>query len=187
MNTHFPSRTIYTANPELPQPILDEILKQCKNLTYMASLTEGNKEPVTNRSSQQCWLPWDSWIGGILHNLLISANNAYFHYDLDHFDADIQVTKYEPGQEYKWHVDQLNVDKPMRRKLSISLLLNDNFTGGELQLLETNSLYNETATTVQLSAGAAAVFPSWVVHRVTPVTSGTRYSLVAWMNGPQFK
>ena len=187
MNKYFPGRTIYTINPQLPQLIIDEMLKQCKDLTYMASLTDGQDKPDHTRSSQQCWLPWDSWIAGILHNIMISANNDYFHYDLDHFDAGIQVTKYEPGQEYQWHVDQLDLDKPMKRKLSISLLLNDDFTGGELQLLDPTSLRKEMATTVPLNAGSIAVFPAWVVHRVNPVTSGTRYSLVAWMNGPQFK
>ena len=78
----------------------------------MASLTEGMETPDKIRSSQQCWLPWDHWIGGILHNIMISANNDYFHYDLDHFDSAIQVTRYEPGQEYQWHVDQLEIDKP---------------------------------------------------------------------------
>ena len=187
MNTHFPSRTLYKHNSQLSQPVLDEMLRYCKSLPYQPSLTEGNDKPIEKRASQQCWLRYDSWIAGILHNILISANNAYFHYNLYHFDSDIQVTKYEPGQFYEWHVDQLKADKPMKRKLSISLVLNNDFTGGDLQLLETDSLYNETATTVQLTAGAAAIFPAWVVHRVTPVTSGTRYSLVAWMNGPQFK
>ena len=187
MNDHFPGRTYVTANPQLPQLVLDEMLKTCKELTYTASLTEGNNKPTDNRSSQQCWLAVDSWVAGILHNILISANKDYFHYDLDHFDSEIQVTKYEPGQFYDWHVDQLRADKPMKRKLSISLLLNDDFTGGELQLLETNSLCKGQGLTLTPPAGEAVVFPSWVVHRVNPVTSGTRFSLVAWMNGPQFK
>ena len=41
--------------------------------------------------------------------------------------------------------------------------------------------------TVKLKAGTVAIFPAWVKHRVKKVTSGTRYSLVAWMNGPHFK
>jgi|TARA_B100001741_G_C16404187_1_gene528419 PKHD-type hydroxylase len=187
MNHHFPTRTIYTVNPQLPKPILDEMLKQCKDLTYMASLTEGNTTATDKRSSQQCWLPWDTWIAGILHNNMISANNDYFHYDLDHFDSAIQVTKYEPGQEYKWHVDQLHKEELMPRKLSISLLLNEDFIGGELQLLDPTSRFTETPVTIPLTAGSMAIFPAWVVHRVKPVTSGTRYSLVAWMNGPQFR
>ena len=70
------------------------------------------------------------------------------------------------------------------RKLSMSLLLNDEFEGGELEIA--NPLQMESFT-VELKAGTVAVFPAWVKHRVKPVTSGTRYSLVAWMNGPQFK
>jgi hypothetical protein len=30
-------------------------------------------------------------------------------------------------------------------------------------------------------------FPSYMVHRVTPITSGTRKAIVAWVTGPGFK
>ena len=35
--------------------------------------------------------------------------------------------------------------------------------------------------------GTLVAFPSYVMHRVTPVTSGTRKSLVAWVAGPKFR
>ena len=70
------------------------------------------------------------------------------------------------------------------RKLSMSLLLNDEFEGGELEIANPKQM---ESFTVDLKAGTCAIFPAWVKHRVKPVTSGTRYSIVAWMNGPQFK
>ena len=35
--------------------------------------------------------------------------------------------------------------------------------------------------------GKLILFPSYVLHEVKPVTKGERYSLVAWITGPQFK
>ena len=66
----------------------------------------------------------------------------------------------------------------------MTLLLNDSFSGGELEI------YNPSThkdLTIEMDAGKVCIFPSWVMHRVKPVESGTRYSLVAWMNGQQFK
>ena len=183
MNISFAQKTIYKVDPLIPKLILDEMLKQCKHLKYTRSTTGTG---TASRSSSQHWMCWDTWIAGIMHNIFISANNDYFHYDLNHFDSGIQVTRYEAGQQYNWHIDQAPVhdNNNMTRKLSMTLLLNDSFSGGELQI------YNPSThkdLTIEMDAGKVCIFPSWVVHRVKPVTSGTRYSLVAWMNGQQFK
>ena len=179
--TGFSNRILYGVNPKFPKLILQSLTEQVKDLTYEKSLTHGNVENSI-RTSTQCWLAWDTWIAGIMHNLFISANNAYFHYALDHFDSAIQATKYGVGQEYKWHVDDAVNTNKLPRKLSMSLVLDSEFEGGELEIM--------TPTTKSISQnikpGNICIFPSWVPHRVKPVTSGTRYSLVAWMNGPQF-
>ena len=182
----FGARTFYTVNPQLPPLILQEITKQVKELTYdrsYISVGSGQFEEDSMRTSNQCWLCWDTWIAGIMHNIFISANNDYFHYDLDHFESGIQVTNYEVGEEYNWHMD-MGIDETRSRKLSMSLLLTDDFTGGELEIYD---LSINTNVIVPLKAGEVAVFPSWVPHRVKPVTAGRRISLVAWMNGPDFK
>ena len=182
MNTHFANRTIYYINPQIPKLILDEILNQCKDLTYESSLTgEGS---TNKRTSKQSWICWDTWIAGIMHNLFISANNDYFEYDLNHFDSGIQATKYEVGEHYDWHIDQLRTNYKYTRKLSMTFLLNDEFTGGDLQICDPTT---KEEITVDMTPGSVCIFPSWVLHRVKPVKSGTRYSLVAWMNGTQFK
>ena len=38
----------------------------------------------------------------------------------------------------------------------------------------------------RLEEGSIIVFPSFVEHRVTPVTEGIRYSLVSWFVGPLY-
>ena len=118
-----------------------------------------------------------------MHNLFISANNDFFNYELNHFADAIQATKYEVGQHYGWHVDQLYTGL-LPRKLSMSLVLDTEFEGGELELYHPPA--NKT-NIIDIKAGHVCIFPSWIPHQVKPVTSGTRYSLVGWMNGPEFK
>tara|TARA_B000000557_G_scaffold18085_1_gene13769 strand:- start:78 stop:635 length:558 start_codon:yes stop_codon:yes gene_type:complete len=181
-NSCFAERTCVNAHSYLPKNMLKEIFKTCKSGNYESSKTGDN----TSRSSTNAWLYVDSWIAGILHNIMVNVNTDYFHYDLVHFSDNIQVTKYEKNQEYRWHIDQSPMkEKDQRtRKLSISFLVNDNFKGGEFEIYNP---VNQRQITIPMQAGSYCVFPSWVVHRVKPVTSGTRYSLVAWMDGPQFK
>jgi PKHD-type hydroxylase len=66
------------------------------------------------------------------------------------------------------------------RKLSLVLLLNDEFEGGDFELLWPGNK-------IPLKKGRVILFPSILMHRVKPVTKGTRKSLVAWMQGPNFK
>lgn len=70
------------------------------------------------------------------------------------------------------------------RKLSMSLVLESEFTGGELEI---HDAFQNRNVTFDIKHGHVVIFPSWLLHRVKPVTSGTRYSLVAWMSGPEFK
>ena len=84
---------------------------------------------------------------------------------------------------YRWHVDNNMQSDVPPRKLSMTVQLSDpsEYTGGELQLHD-----GEVQTAVN-SRGHVIIFPSYVLHRVQPVTSGTRRSLVVWANGPGFK
>ncbi len=181
----FADRWAYRVDSHLPPLVLQEALKQVKDLDYQDSVVSLDLQVDKNiRASSNDWLYWDNWLAGILHNLIVAANRDYFQYDLSFFDCKIQATSYTKDQYYDWHVDG-NTIKPNgeERKLSISFLLNDDYEGGEIELAPLpidTSLYS-------LKAGEALLFPSWLPHRVRPVTSGTRYSLVAWMAGPRFK
>ena len=62
----------------------------------------------------------------------------------------------------------------------MTIVLNDNYEGGEFEFfLETHLIKEKTGTVI--------VFPSYMVHRVNPITKGTRYSLVAWFVGEPFQ
>lgn len=187
-NLSFADKSCYLVDTKLPPILLDELTKQIKELTYTKSKTGSPGLEVENniRTSTQSWICWDTWVAGIMHNMFISANNDYFNYDLDHFDSGIQATKYEVGQKYDWHVDTGEGDSKdkLPRKLSMTFVLNDDFEGGELQTFHPP---HHRIITHKIKAGSVCIFPAWISHRVKPVTSGTRYSLVAWMNGPDFK
>jgi PKHD-type hydroxylase len=70
------------------------------------------------------------------------------------------------------------------RKLSLSLLLNDDFEGGEFHINQGNE---KQPIIVPTKKGRAILFPSFMIHRVTPVTKGIRRSLVVWVLGPKFQ
>ena len=65
---------------------------------------------------------------------------------------------------------------------NIVVTLSDEYEGGELQ-----TFTQPEPQAVDKKRGLIAAFPSWALHRVTPVTSGVRRTLVVWVAGPQFK
>jgi len=115
------------------------------------------------------------------------ANATYFQYALDGFFEPGQLTRYdaEVSGHYDWHQDVILESSGVMRKLSCALLLNDpsEFTGGEF-LLKANS---DAPDVVEQKRGRMWCFPAWMLHKVTPVTSGRRKTLVFWVGGPPFR
>jgi PKHD-type hydroxylase len=96
-----------------------------------------------------------------------------------------QIGRYKSADEghYDWHMDAAAPQNGVQRKLSISILLSDpsEFEGGELQF---KGMEDQKVLTKQ---GSIVVFPSFIEHKVTPITKGVRYSAVTWVSGPAFK
>jgi PKHD-type hydroxylase len=144
------------------------------------------------RNSHVSWLD-EPWIFNILRPLINKANeDAGWNFQWD-ISESAQFTEYKPGQFYDWHPDMATntyTDGSLAgryRKLSTTLLLNDpdEFEGGTLEFH-----HNRDQLTVceQLDMkGSLVVFPSFVYHKVNPVTSGVRYSLVTWNCGFPFR
>ena len=177
------SKLLWEVDPKLPPNILKELTQQVLNNPDFVTSTMSDQVIHTDiRKSTNSWLYSDHWIAGVIYNLFASANQAFFHYNLDHFGDGIQITVYEEGDFFNWHTDGYTSDAYDERKLSISLLLTDDYEGGELEFELKPQMYIKKP-----KAGSAIIFPSWLPHRVKPIKSGKRVSLVAWMNGPVFR
>lgn len=119
-----------------------------------------------------------------LTDVIYHANKNVYGFDLAGLDG-LQYTVYEEGGDhYNWHTDVFFDNSPFQRKLSVTLqLTNSNeYQGGDFQFLSSHEHTPEQFRT----KGTAIVFPSFMSHRVTPVTSGTRKSIVAWFEGRRF-
>lgn len=125
------------------------------------------------------------WIYDRMAQLAAKINYDKFQFDLSHFQP-LQYGKYKIDGHYNWHYD-CGPNLPEHRKLSFVLGLSDpdDYEGGELQL----NIHGDTekAHSFKIRKGDLIVFPSYLGHRVTPVTSGNRITVVGWAIGPKFK
>lgn len=141
------------------------------------------------RRSQISWINKNNdtaWVFEKLGNVVSILNAQYFRFDLTGFGENLQLTNYDQSEQgmYGWHVDHLHNSNGPNRKLSVVLQLTDpsQYDGGNLQLNAQGS-----PITIKKQRGLIVAFPSYTLHQVTPVTSGSRQSLVAWITGPAYK
>lgn len=152
---------------------------------------EDKKEILKIRNSNVTWLD-DSWLYNILHPYVHTANSSSgWNFQWSHSEP-IQFTVYKKNQYYDWHCDMF-ANSPTNRKLSLSVQLDDpnDYEGGDL-LFDPRDLTLEGGSRIVEDPaikpqGTIVVFPSFVWHKVTPVTKGTRHSLVMWSHGERFK
>ena len=141
------------------------------------------------RKSKISWLT-DLYLREQLFHSIDFYNKQHWNYDLDGCE-DIQYGIYSDGGHYDWHIDEhLEAQSPMR-KLSMTVWLNDpgEYEGGEFDIeVKGNGPHRDLRyDTLKLSKGSIVIFPSSTWHRVRPVTSGIRKSLVTWFKGPPFR
>jgi len=161
------------------------------------------------RKSDIVWMA-DRWIYKEIQPFVHEANrDAGWNFDWD-WSESCQFTKYGVGQYYGWHCDSWNspyqkekledgtypIEHGKIRKLSVTISLCEptEYEGGNLEFDFRNSMDTEwkknktTKECVEIRPrGSIIVFPSFVWHRVKPVTKGTRYSLVMWNLGYPFR
>ena len=143
------------------------------------------------RSSKIRWIPQDNewwWLYERLSNQIQEANNALWKFDLHHIPEQIQFTEYYATEKghYTWHQD-IGPGILSRRKISITVQLSDpsEYEGGELQMWSGG--HENNVTTAYKGAGSTFIFPSYMMHRVTPVTKGVRKSFVLWVGGSHYR
>jgi PKHD-type hydroxylase len=197
----------------LPERICDDIIKYSLSKNESMARTGGydnkklNEDEIRNlknkRNSDVVWLN-EGWIYKELQPYIHQANkNAGWNFEWDRSES-CQFTKYKHNQYYDWHCDSWAkpYDKPNSpdngkiRKLSMTCQLTDGseYEGGELEFdfrnydpnMREEAIHLKQAKEI-LPKGSIIVFPSFVWHRVKPVTKGVRYSLVMWNLGYPFK
>lgn len=184
-------------------PFTDEELKMVNDYCDTLELHKGkigldeNSESSINtntRNSNICFFnptQENSWIFHRFNGVIEQLNDQFYGFDLQGYDH-IQYGIYDESeqQHYNWHMDTFlgsNPHKDLMRKLSITFLLNEpnvDFEGGEFEI---NTGNHETPTVTETKKNRAICFPSWMIHRVKPVTKGIRKSLVIWVTGPKFR
>jgi len=137
------------------------------------------------RKSQLMWIKpgANDWIYDKLAQACIQTNSTKYKFDILGFQTELQLANYEGNGFFEWHMDFGSGDIS-NRKLSITVQLSDpsEYEGGELQFM-----INQHIITAPKEKGTAIIFPSFALHRVTPVTKGARKSIVGWIGGPPYK
>lgn len=132
------------------------------------------------------------WIFQRFNKAIESINNTFYNFDLNGYNV-FQYTEYhaEESGKYDFHNDMIlrgsfPPEMHENRKLSFTFLLNEpgiDFEGGELEFFLGTTKEPDIVVTKK---GRLVAFPSFIVHRVKPVTKGVRKSIVFWVTGPKF-
>jgi PKHD-type hydroxylase len=127
--------------------------------------------------------PENSWIFAKVARTISVANSLHFGYDISGITHGIQLIHYRSDDEvpghYDWHVDA-GPGEPSSRKISFTAQLSppDAYEGCELIINNNGSIVSASK-----EQGSIHLFPSYMLHRVTPVTKGERFALVIWIHG----
>jgi len=169
---------------ELPDSVCQAIIDEGLKLPIDEAIVGYNEDKRTDesiRKSKTSWFSTNSWVCGLTKHYVEIANKQAWNYEITGHE-EAQFTVYEPGGFYEFHEDSAKVGNNHFRKLSIVLTITDPSDYEEGYFEFEGGVQPETR-----ARGSIIVFPSFVKHRVVPVTKGTRYSLVNWFHGPQFR
>jgi PKHD-type hydroxylase len=159
--------------------------------SHGTTFESGSSEPSGKvRRSQVAWqrpTPESAWLFDKLAYIVSDMNAKFFRLDLEGFFEPFQYTVYQASPDgkpahYTWHMDRGANITPRKLSLVVQLSAPEDYTGGDLELF-----YSDPVTVVPRALGDISAFPSYVMHRVTPVTAGLRRSLVVWVGGPGFR
>ena len=166
--------------------VLEEL--QQKIPFKQAVLSTDTHDLESYRKSDIKWLPQQdpefTWLYEKFVGMVTEANRSLWNFELTGIFDDLQYTVYrEGGGHYDWHMD-IGSGVFSRRKVSITFQLSepDEYEGGDFEFL-----LGKDITKLPRKKGCAIVFPSFFLHRVSPVTKGVRKSLVLWISGQPYR
>lgn len=178
----------------LSAPLIDTIVSYTNQIKLDQAQVGGeNRGRVDKkiRNVSHCWLPFDrfEWLYRLVETEIRDMNWINFKFKLDSMEM-IDFLEYHEGKDehddehghgkYTKHIDG---SIHSTRKLTFSIQLSDpsEYEGGELLLWGENT---DKPFVANKQKGSITFFPSYILHEVTPVTKGTRRSIVSWIHGP---
>ena len=165
------------------EDLIKDILRH-KEKELQESLVN-EKSGLIKRNSKVSWIK-DKAICQRVFSVIKNKAQEFSNLYLDNIEP-LQYSEYDKNQEYGWHQD-LNL-KPYTdgriRKISFSVFLSSHYEGGEFDL----EVYGPDAKPRYISVWKrhnenCIIFNSDMWHRVRPVKSGIRKSIVGWLLGP---
>ena len=174
---------------------LRKIEQDVSKLPFSEGTTFGGNNQQT-RSSRIKWIPQEDrwhWLYNKLGNMAMEANDILWKFNLYDMPEQIQYTEYLASKDgrYEWHQD-IGPDLGSIRKVSITVQLSepDDYEGGDLELWlggDYEECKKEGFIKSPRKAGCVFLFPSYMMHRVAPLTKGTRKSFVLWLGGDHYR
>jgi predicted 2-oxoglutarate/Fe(II)-dependent dioxygenase YbiX len=150
------------------------ILNICKETINLSNAKVIGGNPKERKSS----VGWINDLGYVNERLKNVLRDSYFFNGMEVTGlGPFQFTEYKVGEFYGWHTDRDSTTFSDRFTSTV-IQLNDDYDGGILEIKNTK---NELVS-IENRIGTLYVFDSNLRHRVTPVESGVRYSLVNWIS-----
>lgn len=181
---------IHTYEQVMKEQAVDVLIKVCDDFEYQEAGVVSAGKTITNKevrnvftkelvrfSKSMTEVHWSNWLTKVFRELMLDwmKRNDIPTGSIMNIE-NIQLLKYEVGGHYKWHFDQCST---LNRQLSGIFFLNDDYEGGNIEFAFPKS---NDSMSIKPKKNSCLIWPSGFLfpHRVTPVTKGTRYSVVCW-------
>ena len=169
--------------------------KECERIVGMSDKLYGNKSTIGAGKSEGIYNPdirsvdtynlelneETGWMFDKIAAAAATVNSEHYRFDLLGITHAVQLLHYKASEngKYDWHIDAGEGSSSTRKlSLSVPLTLKSSYKGGDLELMN-----NGTHMQAYTEMGSITFFPSYMPHRVTPVTEGERWVIVVWVHG----
>lgn len=175
--------------------LLEELVKNYefqKGETGIRERGEARSDTTNNRDIAYLYPdPNTQGLYDYLENLVHKANQDTYNFNISYVTDPIHYVIYpEDGGHLTWHMD-IGAGTVNLRKLAMTVQLSDpdDYVGGDFQIWMGGDENTDSESVVTLSRekGDVLIFPTYLMHRVTPITKGQRKALVFWTGGEPFR
>jgi len=164
---------------------MDQLIADHADMLTQGQLGTGGND-TSIRRSRIAFLEKEkySWLYRRLWETAAQLNRRFFCVDISRVESNVQIARYDSSDSghYDWHTDFGDIAPGRKISISVQLSRPEDYEGGDLELM-----YKGEPDKAERARGALIAFPSFVLHRVSPVTRGTRWSLVAWIVGARWR